>query len=180
MSTAATMTTPQAAEFSRFLPTQLGQKELPCMKILPNALRHTPCNKASQNHNPRCHTAYTCQIQPRHVEESSRPPQHTQEKSLARLLPQSDTKSFSMADDARKSPRDSPRGDPENIRRWFNHRRILQNMDRYACKPRAKRALHATTTSLSGSGRMGKSSVVEENKTNQNTITERILLPSCM
>jgi hypothetical protein len=46
MSTAATMTTPQAAEFSRFLLTQLGQKELPCMKIPPIFLHHTPCNKA--------------------------------------------------------------------------------------------------------------------------------------
>ena len=51
---------------------------------------------------------FTDQIQPIHAGESSRPPRHTQAKSLARLLPPSDTKSFSLADDARKSPRDSP------------------------------------------------------------------------
>jgi len=63
---------------------------------------------------------FTDQTQPPHAEESSRPLQHTQEKSLARLLPQSDTKSFSLADDARKSPRDTPSEGLGNGPRWYS------------------------------------------------------------
>jgi hypothetical protein len=79
-----------------------------------------PRNIASQNHNSRSHTAYTCQTQPPHAGESPRPPKHIQEKSLARLLPPSDIKSFSLADDARKSPRDAPSEGHGHGPRWYS------------------------------------------------------------